>query len=113
MGDCVDCNTVDLWTIWYADGFVVSGLTDADWAALPDDGVVVVRLDYCSSDDERNGRIIQGSDFYFMAPGLDDWIYASTNESAEQILARYPQALIKRGQWVDDAAYARMTAEAL
>jgi hypothetical protein len=86
------------WRVWYDDDSVVEGHTFADWEALPDDGVLFVKL-YEDRDNRQGmpyGENQSGLDHYFSTA---EGIHAMSNDTTAEILARYPGASIKRGKW--------------
>lgn len=104
------------WKAYMVTGQVYAGRTLADWRDLPDDGVLVVMLYYdkfCTQGQTRYRRILQGNDWYFIAPGVLDQVYGHGNESPDEIARRYPGAVVKRGQWTDDTHYQQVVAIAL
>lgn len=107
--------TVIGWKVWFADGRVAAGATPEEWAALPEDGVLIVMLyydEFTEADPElRYRRILQGNDSYWLSRGEADHIYGQSDEAAAAICERYPGAVVKRGKWTDDESY-RLAAEA-
>jgi hypothetical protein len=105
--ECVICPPPDParivvgWRAWYSDGKVFSSKTTR-WHVLPADGVLIIILYYA----DARRRIMQGADYYFIASGVADAIYGESGEPPEAIVARYPDAIVKRGRWTDDATYA-------
>lgn len=84
------------WRIWYTEGRVYDSQMTT-WEKLPDDGVLCIC--YYFSDTTPAGlplrRVDSGADYYFKAGD----VYGSNNDPPEIILARYPDANIKRGKW--------------
>lgn len=89
------------WRAWYdvADATAHYDSEHHTLEDLPDDGFQAMRLWY----KDGTGRFISGNDYYFFYERPDGIVFAQTNETPEQILARYPQAVIKRGRYVPDA----------
>ena len=95
------------WRAWYDDGSVYDSRS-SDAFSLPGDGALLFML-------WRGGRgrqIMQGTDYYFVAPG-DIWGQAmptdyppGTPEAvAAGIEARYPGARVIRGREVSRTSY--------
>jgi hypothetical protein len=106
------------WKAWYADGSKYVGTTRDDWVALPPVGVLVVMLyydDHTVSDPTlRYRRVMMGNDRYWLASGGPvDLIYAQGNESSNEILTNYPDALVKEGRWTDDHTFKAADADAM
>lgn len=110
------------WKAWYADGSVYVGKSREDWAALPDDGVLVVMLyhdelveSYARPEFEgqRSRRIMSGNDCYWISDGPADHIYGQADASPEQVRERYPGALVKTGRFTDDDTFKRVQEEAM
>lgn len=97
---------------WYvddisSDGYTVtSGRTLADWEALPNDGLLCVMV-YFGTDAPSGKplrRVATGSDYYFLFTATDgNWTIGDSSENPDQIRARYPNAIIKRGMWTSDS----------
>jgi hypothetical protein len=97
------------WHAWYSDGseFTSGRHTTAD---LPLDGVVLFMLWPFPTNAKR--RIMQGTEWYFVAPG-DVWDQASGSDYPpgdpaavrKGIQARYPGARVMRGKAVSAAVY--------
>lgn len=115
---CDDCPDepvmrVIRWKIWYDDGSVVLGKTIDDWTAAPDDGVQIVMLYYdkmATDGVTRYRRVVQGEDYYWMAPSPNDFIYGSGRVDPGP---RYPSAVVKLGKWTDDGSFSAMNAAAM
>lgn len=110
---CADCPDdgmrVASWIVWCDDGNCYEGSTAEEWAALPDDGLLGVKLLY---DREGYGRNASGADYYFRAEGILEPIYGHSNGPWQDIVVRYTNVVIKRGRWTDDA-YMRAVAQAM
>lgn len=97
------------WRIWYTDDRVFDS-DEADWRALPDDGVLTLVIYY----DEFSGRdnsvrqrlILNGQDWYFYDPGTD--VFGANSDPLETNKERYPDAVFKRGKWTTRAEYERV-----
>ena len=89
--------TVRGWKVWYGPDDVYPS---HDWAIAPDDGVQCVVVYF--SDDDALGHpkrlVLSGDSFYFLAAELDHPV--CSNDSPDEIHARYPGASIKRGKWL-------------
>lgn len=104
------------WRAWYSDGstFDSSRHSTSD---LPLDGVLHFMLWPVRGAKAR--RILQGTEYYFVAPG-DVWEQAmasdyppGTPEAVRAgIRARYPGARVMRGKAVSDVVYQQKQAEA-
>ncbi len=79
------------WTVWYEDAMYSS--KDAEWKDVPDDGVQVV---YIYKDDGRRLHCSGDSSYFFLPPD----IWGSNRDEPQEVLKRYPNAIIKRGKWV-------------
>lgn len=84
------------------------------WEDLPGDGVlsIVLYFDEAAPSRDPLRRIMEGSDYYFRAPGESGPIFGHSDETPESIRRRYPGASIKRGQWTDDETMHRITQQA-
>ena len=80
------------WRAYYTEGcrFDSDGYR---WRDLPDDGVLGIKL---WLDDGQ--QCIYGFDWYFHIP--DTGLFAGNDDAPDEILARYPGAILKRGQWI-------------
>ncbi len=106
------------WKAWYTDGSVYDS-KQTIWQDLPDDGAVSVVLYFDEVDHSGKPirRTLEGSDYYFMAPGLNDNIYGESfaqvrYDVVKDIARRHPGASIKRGKWTDDETMRRISKEA-
>lgn len=96
------------WRAWYAGGRKYSSKSST-WEELPKDGVIQIYLFM----DERNKssrmpyrRGMAGSDYYWHVPGEDVYGACNADEMGpNEILLRYPGALIKKGKWVSEQEY--------
>lgn len=90
--------TVVGWRCWYTDDRHYSS-ADHSWAELPDDGVLCLKLYYDeqAGGDERYTLLLDGDDRYFHIPNTD--LYGCSNDPPDEILERYPGAVVKRGKW--------------
>ena len=96
--------------VWYDDGQVFRVVNEAEWAALPDDGLVEAVIYF----DDGRRNTLGAMDWYFYAPHPDGPIYGSDiYTTPDEIRRRYPGAIVKRGKWVPEETMARITAEAL
>ena len=86
------------WIIYVDDGskIVVCRSDQTSWEKLPLDGWVecMIYKEGCYRES------LMGYDHYFKAPHRDGDIYASSNDTIEEIQARYPGAVVRRGKWV-------------
>jgi hypothetical protein len=110
--------TIVGWRAWYADWSVYDS-KKMDWADLPDSGVVIVMLYYAerSSSGKRYRDVLSGADWYFRAgtaygTNHDSHIDPGQWVDPAPVLAKHPNAELKRGEWVDDVTYNRMRATA-
>lgn len=94
------------WRAWYTENRVFDGQGFADWAELPDDGVLSVMLWFA----DGTRRVEQGNDHYWATP---EGIYAHSDDPLDEIERRYPGASVKRGKWTTDAQMQRVAAEAV
>jgi len=90
------------WKAWVATqyGFTRYNSLQHTWEDLPEDGILAVRT-Y-----ESKGFRFAGADYYFMAPGPNDVIFGIDYDRRdadvrEEILKRYPGAVVRRGKWTD------------
>ncbi len=108
------------WKVWTYDNAaqrvnIFTGKTLADWQKLPD-GILIVMLYYNrfnTTGEVRYRRVEMGNDFYFVAPGLGDFIYGHSDDKPDAIQKKYIGAVVKAGVWIDDATYKRIVAEAM
>lgn len=89
------------WRIWYKGNLHFDGETQADWAALPDDGVIGVAIVFGKNEDGITlGELVSGSDWYWM---FEDKIYQSNTSSDipnEWLPHNAPDgAILKKGRW--------------
>ncbi len=91
--------------IWYSDGTV----TTDKWEDIPDDGILIKMLYY--SDDTK--QIQHGMDFYYESPHHSGELIRGTGMAKDEIAQRYPDAIIKRGQWAPDEYYKKILEEAM
>jgi hypothetical protein len=96
------------WLAWADNGQRYSSRA-AQFGDLPDDGMLLLKLFY------RDGRarILEGSDWYFMAmdgSGIPIFGQSTYNEPPDP--ARYRNLVVKRGRWVSDREMERIDAEA-
>ena len=96
------------WRAWYLGGRAFDSKTNT-WADLPDDGVIQIYLFMDTRDQTTRlpyRRGMAGSDFYWHVAG--EGVYGCCDASEmkpDEILKRYPGALIKRGRWVSQEEY--------
>jgi hypothetical protein len=84
---------------WYVGGSVYCGGPD-EWRALPDEGVLGVRV--CFSD--GTARVCSGNDWYGLLSTSDGfWTVIHNNDSLAENEKRYPSAIWKRGLGTSDA----------
>jgi hypothetical protein len=111
---CVDCPEPREPTVqravsfraWYIGGKVYEGGSH-DWAKLPDDGVLAVKVFFS----DGTARNCNGNDWYgLLVVSPDSWtVVHNNNEDNEK---RYPNALWKRGMWTSEEEMNRV-AEAM
>lgn len=90
------------WRAWY-DGRLVFDSKTTAWEDLPADGVVSIVLyeDSMTPAGHPTRQVMEGSSFYFRAPGAHDFIYGHNEGPAADIQRRYPGAIVVLGKWVD------------
>jgi len=94
------------WVIYYGDGRVISSKKSTP-KNLPDDDVQIRMLyfdEICKSNGYHNTEIQNGSDYYFFAPSQHGVIYGASNDTIEEIMRRYPGAIVTRGKWMEHEA---------
>ena len=98
---------VEAWRVYYTDSREYSS-AETDWAELPDDGVLLLRLYYdaFSRGGVRYTKSLSGDDYYFHVPGTD--LYGCNNDPPAEIRERYPGAVVKRGKWTTHAEMRRV-----
>ena len=88
------------WKIWFADGTTKAGLVTDLWQATWTAGVLCVWVYF----NNNTSRVMSGTNFYFQAKDSQgNPVYASSDDTAANILITYPNAVILTGQWVSDA----------
>ena len=90
---------VDGWRAYYTGGREF-GSDGHDWADLPDDGVLLLKLyydEFTADGSVRYTKRLSGDDHYFHAPGTD--LFGCNNDPIEDIHDRYPGVVVKRGKW--------------
>lgn len=92
------------WRVWYTNGRTFDS-DDTDWRALPDDGVLAVRLLF-----GEGQQTIYGHDHYFHVPGTD--LFGGSDDPVEEIHERYPGAIVKRGKWAPTEEWRTVKREA-
>ena len=95
------------WKAWYIGGRKYDSSRTA-WADLPDDEVILIQL-YFDKRGERSRlpyrRVFLGDDYFWHKPP-DVWgSCRHADMTPEQIIERYPGAIIKRGKWTSDDEY--------
>lgn len=108
------------WRCWTSkDVFDSKLIAESDWQAhwslLPDDvQVVMLYENWVAANGVRYRQIVQGSDQYFMASGPEGkWIIDGSNAIPEQIVTRYPGAIVKAGKLTSLPSYRQIVAEAM
>lgn len=90
------------WKVWFEGGVSYCG-TDSDPADLPDDGCLGVMLKI--TDGTKHNWT--GTDWYWYCEILGDpgWFcgYREEYPTAEDVIARYPGAIVIRGKWTSFA----------
>jgi hypothetical protein len=92
------------WKAWYVIDNVVmtyEGQSEAEFRALPDDGFQAAVLAF----PDATYRRISGCDYVWTDTGVEGRpIYgqSSPGQTYEEIVARYPNASVKRGKHTDD-----------
>lgn len=103
------------WRSWsVVNGEIVrrSGRTIHEWLSVPKEGFQFWVLYYNRRLPDPLGvdrKIIHDFDYYYMAPGIKDWIYYGT--SKVQDLAAYPGAVVKYGRSVDEVTFVELKDE--
>lgn len=92
---------VAAWRVWYND--LSTGITEYnsvahDFTNLPSDGFQAMRLWYV----DGRTKFISGNDYYFFASHPSGTIYGQTNDSYNDIVARYPEVIITRGKYTTE-----------
>jgi hypothetical protein len=102
------------WRAWYRGGGVFDS-EETEWADLPDDGLLIVAILFneYSRGGERYRRIMMGSDWCWLCELEGRWTLCEGNETKEEILERYPDAVLKRGAWTSDEELDRVRTESL
>ncbi len=102
------------WRAWYDGGLVFDSKTTA-WENLSADGVVSIVLyeDTTTPAGDPTRRVMEGSSFYFRAPGARDFIYGHSEGPAAEIQSRYPGAIVLLGKWVDGVTLERIQTAAM
>lgn len=95
------------WRVWYDDGEVFKSDTYG-WADLADDGILVRMIYY----GDGTKQIQHGMDYYYEAPHEEGTIRGTGND-LDDILIRYPDAIIKRGRWTPDEYYRETVEESM
>lgn len=103
------------WKIWYADGSIIEGSTEQDWAACSHENVIVVLE--CFGRDENNlflGRINSGCDWYWMENGEVRQSNDSAVTPGEWTPNFAPQgAIVKSGIYVADDVFDAIHAQVI
>lgn len=93
-----------MWTIWYNDS-TVHGESLEEWKELPNTGVVAVYQYYGRGEDGvMRGKILSGTDWYWMLPdGTIEQNKDTTDIRDHWVKVRFPKgAVTKKGIWVTD-----------
>lgn len=95
------------WRIWFKGGEHFDGETAADWAALPDDGVLGIAIVFGKNEyGQTLGELVNGSDWYWMH---NEKIFQSGTSSltlGEWLPHNAPEgAVLKKGRWVTDEEF--------
>ena len=100
------------WKCWYDRGEVYSS-RGFRWENLPDDGLQarVLYYDKTAPDGKPLRRIDSGADWYWVAPSEQGLIYGFSNDKPEEIVSRYPDAVLKRGRWTSEEMIYRVNDE--
>lgn len=88
------------WRIWYIDGYI-DGVTQEDWNAAPDDGVlgVTALFAYGEAGCKLTGTFYS-SDWYWMDNGVISANYESADEVGVWVDHNAPStAVLKRGRY--------------
>lgn len=100
------------WSIWHGEIDRRRGRSIHDWASVPQDGFQMWVLYYNRRLPDPLGvdrKIIFNFDFYYMAPGLKDYIYWGTNRLDD--LKAYPGAIVKYGRAMDEVTFQQIRDE--
>ena len=99
------------WRLFYTDDRSYNSADDT-WANCPDDGVLVLRIYYDAFTDGgvRYTMTLTGDDHYFHVPDTD--LFGCNNDPIDEIEARYPGAIVKRGQWTTRTEFDRVDTRA-
>jgi hypothetical protein len=90
------------WRAYYGDGTLHSS-KDISWQDLPDDDLqhVNVYQSNMTEDGQYPRRYhLGGYDYYFRFDTEHGYMFAGSNNNPEEIIHRYPDAIIKRGKWI-------------
>jgi hypothetical protein len=89
------------WRVWFndlSDTITEYNSIEHDLTDLPSDGFQAMRLWYS----DGRGRFISGNDYYFFALHPSGTIFGQSNDTYEDIVARYPEVIICRGKHTTD-----------
>lgn len=93
------------WSAWFTSGRVFHSTTST-WAALPDQGVLLVMVFYDSVYGKgvfRRRGMRHGRDHYVMVPpGAKGTEFVNTNELVTSLAVKYPSASVKFGKMVSN-----------
>lgn len=102
---------------WYTDGRQghFEAPTDdelmAEWEKLPDDGVLAFKFYYDVCSPTRLAQNLNGNDWYWLQPTDKGVLFGHSDDTQENILARYPGAVLRRGQWTTPDEMQRVITE--
>jgi hypothetical protein len=94
---------------WQADFPTTADLVEW-WRGLPDDGALAFRLWFNKMAPVRLGRFVSGSEWYFLLDAPDTSI-DGYRDDLDELMARYPNAIPKRGKLVGEREIARVNRE--
>lgn len=85
------------WMVWM-DTQAIYDSRIHKWEDVPDDGIGIM----VTYKEGGYREIFQGHDHYFHAPG---GVIGLNDDTVEEIKARYPGAIVKKGIWLESEAF--------
>jgi len=71
----------------------------SEWSALPDDGVLAFKFYFDAKNPTRLMANANGNNWYWLQRTDNGVLYGHSDDTQDDILARYPGAVLKRGMW--------------
>jgi hypothetical protein len=102
---------------WYVNGVAGTADTPTDeellaaWRNLPDDGALAFKFFYDAKAPTRLAQHLNGNDWYWLQPTDSGVLFGHSDDAPEEIAARYPGAILKRGKWTTAEDMQRVVAE--